>query len=256
MRPQPYIGITGFMSRKEVNWVLMPFIEKIDRPIMVGVLVSSRTLRGEANKWPNRYPKPEVLRELFPAYGNLLNLIHFNTKEPDSLLYDMCLAQDLAGPNCHGFQLNIAWPDKKVLEDYKAKAQFRQKTIVLQCGAKAIKEAGSPFDLGLRLKQYEGLIDYVLLDPSGGLGQDFHEAEMAAMLYYVRENASIDLGIGIAGGLHPENLERLRPLASRFEFGIDAEGKLRNADDHLDLPKAALYLQNADRLFREYKQAA
>ena len=111
--------------------------------------------------------------KIFRGYRNLLNLIHFNTKEPEKLFDDMCLAQDLAGPNCHGFQLNIAWPDKRVLERYKKYALFHHKTIVLQCGGNALREVGSPFNLGLRLRDYEGLVDYVLVDPSGGLGKEF-----------------------------------------------------------------------------------
>lgn len=258
MRPQPYIGITGFTHRDQINAVVHDALPvDTDRLVMAGVLVSNRTLRGETNKWPNRYPKPEGLKDIFPRYNCLLNLIHFNTKEPDKLLDDMCKAQDLAGPNCDGFQLNIAWPDKKVLEQYKTRAQFKRKVVVLQCGARAIQEAGSPGNLGLRLHQYDGLIDYVLLDPSGGLGKEFHEAEMHAMLYYAREYTwPITFGLGVAGGFHAGNLERLQPLLKEFDLSIDAEGKLRGQDDHLDMAAASLYLRKADQLFRQYRKAA
>ncbi len=255
MRPQPYIGVTGFMLRQEVDWVLKTLPEDFGRLVMIGVLVSGKTLHGQPNKWPNRYPKGEVLKTLFPDNRHALNLIHFNTKEPERLLYDMCLAQDLCGSNCHGFQLNIAWPDKKVLQDYKAKAQFHHKTIVLQVGGKALDEMGRhPTRVMARVQEYAGLVDYVLIDPSGGLGKEFELS--LARNYLERQNIAPDVGFGIAGGLHGENIERLRELASKYEFSIDAEGKLRNEDDHLDVLKTALYLQNAGKLFRELKQAA
>lgn len=158
MRPRPCIGITGFTARKQIDWLFDSLPKNFSRPVMVGVLVSGKTLHGQPNKWPERYPKAEVLKTLFPSNENALNLIHFNTKEPQNLFEDMCLAQDLAGPNCHGFQLNIAWPDRKVLEDYRNKAPFRQKTIVLQCGGKVLDAvARNPSMLAERVRVYEGL---------------------------------------------------------------------------------------------------
>lgn len=258
MRPQPYIGITGFTHHDQVSEVLNSSLAgNTDRLVMAGVLVSNRTLRGETNKWPNRYPRPELLKNIFPRFKCLLNLIHFNTKEPENLLDDMCKAQDIVGVNCDGFQLNIAWPDPKVLEKYKTKAQFRRKVVVLQCGSKAIEEVGrNSVRLALKVKEYAGLIDYVLVDPSGGYGKEFDCHFAFNCFRHLMEHAP-DVGAGIAGGLHAENVsDMLTALLQRFEFSIDAEGKLRNKDDHLDMVLASDYLRKADRLFRELKRAA
>ena len=89
-----------------------------------------------------------------------------------------------------------------------------------------------------------------------GWVRDFDEKEMAGMLYHVSTAGPDNIGIGIAGGLSHDNLARLRPFLSEYYLSIDAEGKLRDADDHLDLAKATLYLQAANKLFRECKQAA
>lgn len=256
MRPQPYIGITGFTHRDQINAVVHDALPAdTDRLVMAGLLVSNRTLKGETNKWPNRYPRPELLKNIFPRYNCLLNLIHFNTKEPEKLLDDMVRAQDMVGPNCDGFQLNIAWPDPRILEQYK-KTAFRNKVVVLQCGGKAIEEVGKASNLAMRLRFYDGLADYVLVDPSGGYGKDFNYAAMYSMLEWLYRDAPKKMGIGIAGGLSPDNLDRLRPLLEEFEFSIDAEGKLRHPDDTLDMATASNYLRKADSLFRERKQAA
>lgn len=256
MRPQPYIGITGFTHRDQINAIVHDALPlDTDRLVMAGVLVSNRTLRGETSKWPNRYPKVEKLKDIFPRYTCLLSLIHFNTNEPEKLLDDMCKAQDFTGPNCDGFQLNIAWPDPKVLEHYKAKAQFRNKTIVLQVGNKAFDEVERRVvKLAYKVLEYQGLIDYVLVDPSGGLGKEF-DCDFASDCFNFLRKVP-DVGFGIAGGLHPNNLERLRPLLKDFEFSIDAESKLRNTEDHLDMAVSSLYLHKADHLFREFNQAA
>lgn len=258
MRPQRYIGITGFMSREEVDGVLSVLSDERETLVMIGGLVSAKTLQDGQSKWPKRYPEPNTLGKIFPSYRNVLNLIHFNTRNQDRLLFDMNWTQDLAGPNCHGFQLNIAWPDKKVLEQYKKGSMFRNKTIVLQCGAKAMKEAGSPFNVGMRLRDYEGLVDYVLIDPSGGLGKEFNPEDARAAFYYIRENArdSNAIGLGIAGGLHAGNLGNLQSMLPDFEFSIDAEGKLRDGNDNLDIAAAQAYLRAADALFRQYKKMA
>ncbi|MBP7770701.1 MAG: hypothetical protein KA066_02195 [Candidatus Pacebacteria bacterium] len=257
MRPKPYIGITGFTARSQINAVLGNGLPAVtDQLVMVGLLISSRTMRGETNKWPNRYPKPGDLEHVFVNDKRLLNLIHFNTniKDLPFLLDHMRVAQELAGPACNGFQLNIAWPDPEVLEKYK-KAPGGNNTIVLQCGRKAIEEAGNVHGLATRLRRYDGLADYVLVDPSGGLGKDFNYADMYATLETLFCDAPQTMGIGIAGGLSPDNLDRLRPLLEEFEFSIDAEGNLRDADDHLDITVASSYLRESVQLYRECGQA-
>jgi len=257
MRPKPYIGITGFTARSQINAVLADGLPAVsDQLVMVGLLISSRTMRGETNKWPNRYPKPGDLEHVFVNDKRLLNLIHFNTniKDLPVLLDHMRVAQELAGPACNGFQLNIAWPDPEVLEKYK-RAPGDNNTIVLQCGSKAMAEAGDVFRLATRLHKYDGLADYVLIDPSGGLGKDFNYADMYATLETLFCDAPQTMGIGIAGGLSPDNLDRLRPLLEEFEFSIDAEGKLRDKDDHLDITVASSYLREAAQLYRECGQA-
>ena len=246
------------MTHQEVGCVLGALPEDSDRLVMIGVLVSSKTIRGEANKWPMRYPVPDALCRIFPSYEyqNLLNLLHFNTKEPEKLFEQMCVAQELAGPYCHGFQLNIAWPHKNTLKRYLRFAAAYEKKIVLQCGGKALDLCGrSPAKIAERVREYEGLVEYVLIDPSGGLGQEF-DLTFAANCF--RELQKVEsIGFGIAGGLHADNLDRLRPLLREFpDFSIDAEGRLRDADDNLDIDKARAYLKAADVLFREYAPTA
>jgi phosphoribosylanthranilate isomerase len=160
----------------------------------------------------------------------------------------MCLAQDLAGPNCHGFQLNITWPEPKALERYKTRAHFNNKTIVLQCGNKALEVCrNDPIELVMRLQEYEGLIDYVLIDPSGGHGQEFNVP--VAMDYFAKLDRLPWLGFGIAGGLHAGNLDRLSSLVAEYsDFSIDAEGRLRDSQDDLNIEAARAYLQAADNL--------
>ena len=98
---------------------------------MIGVLASSQTMRGIANRRPYRYPKPNVLQTIFCPHPKALNLIHFHTRDEALLHDDLRYACALAGSHLHGFQLNMAWPDPQVLslirEEFPA-------VIVLQVG--------------------------------------------------------------------------------------------------------------------------
>ena len=127
----------------------------------------------EKNKWPNRYPDPDKVAGIFPDHPLALNLVHYNTKTPEYLFDEMVAVTQIAGPNFHGFQLNIAWPDPEALKRYRN--YFHKVKIVLQVGQRAfLSVAESPEKLALKVKsEYTGLVDYVLLDPSGGLGKFF-----------------------------------------------------------------------------------
>jgi len=250
----PYIGITGFMTSTEVGSVLNSFPANVKRKVMIGVLAGLKSLRGKTNKWPGRYPKVEEIKNIFIDHPAALNLIHYNTKEPDSLLAQLLVMTKLGGPNLHGFQLNMAWPSKKVLVYYRR--QCPEKQIVLQIGNKAIELVmKSPEILANHVERYSGVVDYVLLDPSGGLGKPFDVAEIRSYLEAI-EAKKTEIGLGTAGGLSAQTLDILEPLAKEFpNLSIDAEGKLRNKeDDSLNVAEAIAYSLKSLDLFESNKQ--
>ena len=54
------------------------------------------------------------------------------------------------------------------------------------------------------------------------------------------------IGIGVAGGLGPGVMSMLDPLTARHSaLSIDAEGHLRDEDDHLSLWRVEHYLTRA-----------
>ncbi len=253
MRPRPYIGITGFTKEQEVAEILdtLPPDWNPKRLVMVGVLASGKTIRGIPNKWPKRYPEVKDLGSVFTSDSVALNLIHFNTKNPENLVEELCLAQSLAGQHCHGFQLNIAWPDKEALATYRIK-RGGETTIVLQCGGKALADVDhSPEKLREKVAEYRDLIDYVLVDPSGGLGKEF-DLELARGCFSSLSQIP-DIGFGIAGGLSADNIDRLEPLLAEFpNFSIDAEGRLRDENDNLNVPVSVDYLLSAGLLMQKF----
>ena len=241
---QPYVGITGFMSQDEILSVLGSMPKDSNRLLMVGVLASQKTLRGEKNKWPNRYPEVRRISEIFVRNRQALNLIHYNTKEPESLTEQLVEMTKLGGQNLEGFQLNLAWPSRDAILDYHKVCGG--KFIVLQIGGKAFEMVNhSPKELAEKVSWYQHVVDYVLLDPSGGYAVPF-DTEKARTYLQALRGYGLDLGLGVAGGLSPTTLNLVEPLTSDFpDLSIDADGRLRNSQDNLDLSIASQYVQRA-----------
>ncbi len=243
-----YVGITGFMSLSDALHVLGAVPENANRLVMVGVLASLKTMRGIQNKWPNRYPTMDKIAGIFPNHQQALNLIHYNTKEKDTLGDQLVAMTEFGGANMHGFQLNIAWPAIDVLGEYKK--AHPAKRIVLQIGGHALEMVNhSPERLAVKVAEYDGVAEYVLLDPSGGYGKPL-DPVLACDYLLALKAQNFKMGLGVAGGLSPTTLSLVEPLVGEFpDLSIDAESRLRTQEDNLDLNVAAEYLRKAIAMF-------
>jgi hypothetical protein len=88
-----------------------------------------------------------------------------------------------------------------------------------------------------KLKAYQGIIQYALIDPSGGQGLDFDLERAATLLLSMQKN--LEITPGVAGGFGPINVgDRVRALNNISscdgcdrpqlrDYCIDAQGKLR-----------------------------
>lgn len=216
---------------------------------MIGVLVSSNTLRGEPNQWPNRYAKKCDIAGIFTDHPDTFNVIHYNTNEPDSLLAQLLAVRHLAGPNLHGFQLNMAWPYPTDLRLFAQ--QNPEQQLIIQLNPEAFQMAeGLKIGIISRLKQeYSGLVDHVLLDLSAGFGRPLDTAWARRQLQELRD-ADLGFGLGVAGGLSPTSLHLVESLVKDFpQLSIDAEARLRDSNDNLDLALAQDYLSKAFAMF-------
>lgn len=241
----PYIGITGFMKEAEVRAMLDLMPRGSQRKLMVGVLVNWKTLNCLPCDRSYRYPEIKEIPGIFIDHPAALNLVHYSTRGLITLHWQLEEITRSCGPNLHGIQLNIAWPDPMILKTHKE--LHPDKVIVLQVGELAFTMIGhSPERLAAKVAaEYKGLIDYVLLDPSGGYGRDFDPAEIAEYLDALKK-ARLGIGLGVAGGLSATTLHNIKPLIAEFSsLSIDAEGRLRDSDDHLDLREAHIYLDKA-----------
>jgi phosphoribosylanthranilate isomerase len=213
------------------------------------VLVNSKTLRGETNKWPNRYPKIEEMADIFPDDPRAFNIIHFNCDNKDRFIEEAARATHLAGPRIHGIQFNAMWPDASELNRYTR--QFPFMSTILQIGPRAFGavQHSAKFLARKVAVEYQEAIDHILLDASGGYGKMLQIKRFREyLLALIREK--LLMGVGIAGGLSPETLESIRELAKEHpHISIDAESRLRTLCDHLDIEVATEYTTKAFSIF-------
>jgi hypothetical protein len=248
---KPYIGVTGFSKREEVEAMLDGFYTEDERLLMVGVLASEKSIYGIPTKWPKRYPERELIAGIFSGDPRALNLVHY-ASDNQSLLYEHMevITTRFGGEHCSGFQLNMKWPDMHVLEKYRTK--FPDKKIVLQVGSGAMKQMLSdPKRIARRIATYDSLVDYALIDPSGGLGKQM-DVQFALNCISWFYDASTKITIGVAGGLGPDTVRDVEEIIDTYyDTSIDAEGKLRDAEDNFSLVSALRYRDAALRMFAD-----
>jgi phosphoribosylanthranilate isomerase len=260
MLRKPYVGITGPVTSAEVSAIVSEFeragysMSSSHLP-MIGFLVSLKTLNGQlvSNR---RYPEFSGLRKLLEvSNGRVFPMIHYDSKEPNlsqqlEKIFDGIYQDGL----CKAVQLNIVYPDKHQLAEAKRKMPELQ--IVFQASHQVL-DGKDPREIARRISAYGSMIDYVLIDPSGGRGKEFN-LEHSVNVYQELRNQTPNLTIGFAGGFTGSNVyERVNELIMHTKdhsFCIDAEGGLRDkltdnyGDDLLNINKVSQYLQEAHKV--------
>ncbi|HSX41361.1 MAG TPA: hypothetical protein VLF21_01870 [Candidatus Saccharimonadales bacterium] len=256
---QPYVGITGISTPWEIEAITSKWFEvfdwtETDRRFMNGILVSSKSLRGEAPSDPQQYPDLGRARHLMVDDPRVMNTVHFNisglTERPSRVLklgsYLSRVVERL--PATEAIQINLAWPSVDLLKGFR---EDHSQLIILQIGAAAYEALGhDPGRLVAVLEHYCGVADYVLIDPSGGTGQPFN---LSLALRTLDALAGSDLPMlwGIAGGLGPNSLGRLKKLVELYpNLSWDAQGRLRDGEGHLGWAETFAYLKGSLALAR------
>ena len=260
---KPYIGITGVTSTNEVNDVSREFYEagyneNSEHLPMIGCLVSYKTIKGESIK-SKRYPKFDSLYRLMTqAKNNIFTMIHYYSEKPSSLsdqinlFFNGLYEQDL----CKRLQLNIDWPEIGQLRLIKNK--FPEMEIVFQASYGIMESSGNK-EVISGIEKYGSLIDYILIDPSGGKSLEFDMNKSLDFYKEIKERIPM-MSIGFAGGFHADNvLNRIKNLVNMLgnsSFSIDAEGGLRDkisdeiGNDILSTEKTRRYLRNTSQILK------
>lgn len=251
---KPYIGVTGIMHSDEAHAIVTGWRDawaatgrEPTHDLMLGVLVSEKTLRGGTNKYPRRYPPVSEIRHLFLREPGVLNLIHYASDRPPHV-DDLFRLHEIGGPHCHGFQFNGTYPDRIDLVNLTGHVGDRR--VVLQ--ARIPEERF--MNIHVPPLAWHGVATDILLDASGGKGLPLDVDHARRNLDAISRNwtalADHPVHLGVAGGLCAETLA---PWGKALRSGcsIDAEGRLRDDADgggSLDLAKVGAYLRAAVQL--------
>ena len=251
MRDLAYIGITGvktFDESKRLAQLVRDLRLPLTHRLMVGGLASYKSLRLGYVSDPMQYVLPTELNRVLVQAPQVLNIVHYNSKIEGlrGQIADVLSVIHRA----EGIQLNIPWPDPIILRAVKAELET---TVILQVSTKASEQLDhDPVRIAAKLAEYEGLIDFALIDPSGGVGRGF-EPKYAKDMLLTLVATELEIRWGIAGGLGPGRLSVLEPLLEIYpELSWDAQARLRKADRHsLDLGACEQYLREGIALIRK-----
>jgi hypothetical protein len=249
-----YIGVTGFMNQRDVYSVLNAMPMGTKKKLMVGILASSKTLAGQPNKYPNRYPTMDKIGSIAVQDPRVLNLVHVATggeQDPPALTEMLLKAHAVVGPHCNGVQVNAEWPAVDALVTYRTWHPYAR--VVLQLGPGIVAGSHEALTYGLGRYIRAGAITDVLIDGSGGRGTALDAARVWGITCWLLDES---VQTGFAGGLCAASFvgpdrdrDVVNMLLDRWTLSIDAEGRLRDADDHLDVQKARAYVDAAGRVF-------
>lgn len=238
-----YIGVCDVLSPEEARAMAAEIREHRkdpDRKVMVGVMAGHFTMRPDAEHGEGQravFPTKEELANGFTDDPDVFNTIHFadlyRPKEAQTLFEDLELVVEAGGDNLHAIQLDVTWPGVDDIDRFKAK--YPDLAIVLQLGKSAFEMVEhDPEKIVDELDKYGDSIDYVLLDLSMGKGKAMEAEGLLSALRLIRQELP-GLGLAVAGGLGPETVHLLKPIAEEFpDISIDAQGRLKPVDAPVD----------------------
>lgn len=246
-----YVGVAATATTEETA-SLVTAADLIGWPshvkLMNGPLASRKTLGGQPPDNPRQYPSIGQIANLMIDDPRFLNTVHFNSRDP-RLRKQLGAIAGLSGL-IHAIQLNILWPNPGELRLFRE--DHDGISLILQVSQQAYESVSEePLELIECLKAYEGVVDYVLFDPSGGLGLAYDRLQATRLLEALAQSG-LSMSWGVTGGLSADRAYGLRELLQVYPaLSWDAQSNLRTGeDDQLDIEKCFGFLSASAALLR------
>lgn len=253
----PYIGICDYMTSQQslrsanLFQTLCTTRGLTNRKLMIGTMMSFKTLNGEPSKWSVAWAKNEYVAKIFIDHPSVFNTLHYADYNCNTSTSHLIEAAEWGGPNLHALQLDMVWPPDVIIRGLKRK--FPNLKIILQVNTNAMAQMqDSPLLVSQQLQKYGEGVDYALLDKSHGRGVGMDATVLLEFVRVISDNLP-NISIAVAGGLGPNTMHLAEPIVKEFpNVSIDAQGKLRpsgSAMDPIDWNMADKYLEHAVKLF-------
>jgi hypothetical protein len=252
-----YIGICDFPSGEQSTKSVSLF-EKLttstrmsDWKLMVGVMMSFKTMTGVTSRWAPVWPKKQTVQSIFKDHPRAFNTLHYADYDGVTVLDNLLEASNHGGCHLHAMQLDMIWPEPSLIEDFRAVRPNIQVVLQLNKNALALMD-DDPQRVVEKLGGYNESVDYALLDKSHGKGLGMDAGALLPFIRAIAEHLP-HIGLAVAGGLGPNTMHLVEPVVDEFpDVSIDAQGKLRpsgNAMDPIDWTMADSYLAKTIETF-------
>lgn len=263
--PPNYIGVTD-VSQVSLSLNLCKLVEGSGYKMHIGVMTNFDTMKNgiPPEKYQKVWRKRDQLAISFVNHPSAFNVIHYadykrNGRTTANVLRDV---YQCGGEYCHGIQLDMIWPAAQIMWDTKEVHPYMK--FILQVGRSAMSDIikdesdeNSLFRLSDKLnKEYSGVVDYVLIDFSGGEGIPFDTSKMLLILGHLHKH-SPGFSYVVAGGLHASNLNLVNEVLRYFPVSWDAQGRLRltgSSADPIDMDLAMNYVRGSAGLAKAYRR--
>ncbi len=250
MIKKPYIGVTDFTSKSEVDTITSLLPDNFSHRLHVGAMISYKTLNKIPTQtgWENIWLDEVGLKSLFVPHEKVFNVIHYADYDPlkPTIAKDLLSSIDMCGPGLDGIQLDMIWPRHSLLKAIKE--SYPNLSIILQVSSAAINDLPPDISLKQMLQHYKNKnhTDYILLDYGMGKGTVFEPSKALSLIELALTVFEED-SIAVAGGLGPNTYNNLKEILKKYPgLGCDAQGKLRpsgSAIDPLDFDLVASYVK-------------
>ncbi len=241
MQRPSYVGVCDVQSRSGAIELVEYFKECLfpfpvqNTKLMIGLMMSRKTLRGIPSKYTNVWLKNDEVGDVFVKDDCVINCVHYADYNDSTIIQDLEDVVKYGGPNLNAVQFDMVWPNTRMIRVFKDK--FPYLSLVLQVSKEAMFVSdNNPKSVANKLKDYGDSLDYVLFDRSGGRGIpiSYDELEPYILAMQSINRNTFDANIALAGGLTPSNLQGFFNsfISLVPNLSCDAEGGMRKSFDN------------------------
>jgi hypothetical protein len=233
--PKAHICIAGITNREDQQAVALDIPNDGNHLLVFEYVVTNESLLGERPQSNLICTHLSEISALLERRPNVINLIRYETREPDSLVNQLRRISEYLGPELDGFQIETLWPDPNKLRCFLR--MYPMKKMILKVGGEALAQVcQSKKRLLDRLSQYKGIFDDVQLNFTEGNGESF-DPDM--ILNLLKTLHVLPFGFGISGKLGPENLHLCKQIFEEYPgVNISALRSLVNTNGKFSPTKA------------------